>query len=359
MKKISLFTFCMLSIMLFLQGSSLTFQPKVRNIILMIGDGMGVTQIYAGFTANKGKLNLEKVRCIGFSKTYSANNYITDSGAGATAISTGHKTKNESIGIDEEGISRKTILESAFENGLSTGLVVTCPIVHATPAAFVAHQSSRFNYENIAKDLVHSEIDLFIGGGSVYFEKRKDSLNYCDTLRKKGYNIVYNFDTVQIGNVLKTGCFIADEELQPAYMGRDNYLPNATRAALNRLAKNQKGFFIMIEGSQIDWGGHNNNTDYVTGEVVDFDNAIGEAMKFADQHPGTLLVITADHETGGMALVGGDIKSGKVEAHYSTNLHTGVMVPVFAYGSGAEEFTGIYENTEIYHKMMSLLHLNE
>jgi alkaline phosphatase len=323
----------------------------------LIGDGMGVAQIYAGYTANKGNLNLEKANYIGFSKTSSANNYVTDSGAGATAISTGYKTNNEYIGLDEQAIFRKTILESAEENGLSTGIVVTCPIAHATPAAFMAHQESRYNYENIAVDIVHSGVDLFIGGGKVNFENRKDSLNYSDSLRKRGYIISYNIDSIQLENIKKTGCFISDDELLPVYKGRGNYLPRATKLALNKLHRNEKGFFLMIEGSQIDWGGHANNIDYITGEMIDFDVAIGEAFKFADENPGTLVIVTADHETGGLALVGGDIKSGKVDARFSTNLHTGVMVPVFAYGSGSEEFSGIYENTEIYKKMMKLLNL--
>ena len=332
-------------------------EPQVRNIILMIGDGMGVAQIYAGYTVNKGKLNLEKASYIGFSKTSSANNYITDSGAGATAISTGHKTNNEHIGIDEKGIIRKTILESAEEKGLSTGIVVTCPITHATPAAFYGHQNSRFEYEKLAKDIVHSGIDIFIGGGSINFEKRTDSLNYSDSLRKKGYLIVYDLDSIQPDISKKTGCFVTDEDLRPVFQGRGNYLQKAAHIAMNILGKNKNGFFMMIEGSQIDWGGHKNNTEYITGEMVDFDRAVGEVFTYADRHPGTLVIVTADHETGGMALVGGDIRSGKIEAKYSTNMHTGVMVPVFAYGTGAEEFAGIYENTEIYYKMMKLLNL--
>jgi len=357
MKRILSFIFTLLVLLFICSSSYGKPAEKVKNIILLIGDGMGVAQIYAGYTANKGKLNLEKAQYIGFSKTSSANNYITDSGAGATAISTGYKTNNEYIGMDEKGLLRKTVLESAEENGLATGIVVTCPIAHATPAAFMAHQKSRYDYENIAIDIVHSGIDLFIGGGKVNFDDRKDSLNYTDSLRNRGYSIVYNLDSINPDNTKKTGCFLTNEELQPVYKGRGNYLPNATKIAVKKLCLNKIGFFIMIEGSQIDWGGHNNNIDYITGEMIDFDHAIGEAFKFADENPGTLVIVTADHETGGLALVGGDIKVGKVDARFSTNMHTGVMVPVFTYGTGSEEFAGIYENTEIYSKMMKLLNL--
>jgi alkaline phosphatase len=359
MKKILSCTGAFLILLTTCSGDLAKDTVEVKNIILMIGDGMGIAQIYAGYTVNKGKLNLERTKFIGFSKTSSANNYVTDSGAGATAISTGYKTNNESIGLDKNGFVRKTILESAVEKGLATGLLVTCPIVHATPAAFVAHRNSRFDYENLAIYLVHSKIDLFIGGGRINFEHRKDSLNFTDSLLNRGYRIVSNIDSIQPENLCKTGCFVSDTELRPVYLGRGAYLPNATHLALRKLSNNKTGFFIMIEGSQIDWGSHKNITDYVTGEMIDFDRAVGEAIEFADRNPGTLVIVTADHETGGMALVGGDIKAGTVDACYSTNLHTGVMVPVFAYGTGAEEFAGIYENTEIYQKMMKLLKLKK
>jgi alkaline phosphatase len=332
-------------------------ETPVKNIILMIGDGMGVTQIYAGFTANKGHLNLQKAQYVGFSLTYSANEYITDSGAGATAISTGRKTKNYAIAVDTNGIPLKTILESAEEKGLSTGLVVTCPITHATPAAFIAHQVSREENAGIAKDFIGSGIDIFIGGGRLYFEDADGQYNYSDSLRKLGYSIVYDLKNVHPENTVNTGCFVADMDLPTMLNGRGNYLPEATRLALGKLAKNKEGFFIMIEGSQIDWGGHKNDLQYVITETIDFDKAVGEAFSFADEHPGTLVIVTADHETGGLSITGGNLKTGDIQAKFSTNEHTAVMVPVFAYGRGAEIFAGVYENTEIYYKMMQALGL--
>jgi alkaline phosphatase len=359
MKKIGFLTNILLVTLVSCSGDIHKPEVKVKNIILMIGDGMGVAQVYAAYTANKGKLNLEKARFIGFSKTSSADNYITDSGAGATAIATGQKTNNESIGIDAQGRARKTILESAEESGLATGLLVTCPITHATPAAFYAHQFDRIQNENIAKDLLHSGTDIFIGGGKVYFEKRTDSINYSDSLANEGYSIVYTLDSINREDSSKVGCFTADEDMPPIFEGRGDYLPKATHIALEKLGKNKKGFFIMIEGSQIDWGGHSNDVSFVTSEVIDFDRAVGIAFTFADQNPGTLVIVTADHETGGMAITGGDIKTGTVEASFSTIEHTATMVPVYTYGTDAEEFAGIYENTEIFYKMMRLLGLDE
>ena len=340
----------------FLRGSSAPKQdnPKVKNIILMIGDGMGVSQIYAAYTVNKGILNLEQSAYIGFSKTNSADHYITDSGAGGTAISTGVKTNNYSVGVDMHGTPKKTILEMAEIYGLSTGLVATSPITHATPASFIAHQKSRDENLLIAKDFIHSGIDIFIGGGRAYFENRDNGVSTSDLLRRSGYTIVYELKEIQANDPNNIGCLVADTSLPKLSEGRGNYLAQATRIALSRLSRNPKGFFIMIEGSQIDWGGHDNDIDYVVSEMIDFDEAIGEAFRFADENPGTLVIVTADHETGGLSIIDGNIPTGQIKTHFSTTDHTAVMVPVFSYGTGAEEFAGIYENTEIHNKMMKL-----
>jgi alkaline phosphatase len=332
-------------------------ETEVRNIILMIGDGMGVAQVYAGYTVNKGFLNLERATAVGFAKTSSANSYITDSGAGATALATGQKTINTFIGLDVSGNYATTILESAEDKGLSTGLVATSSITHATPASFVAHTNSRYDSLGIVKGFLNSGVDIFIGGGRDHFEISRDSINYSDSLKKRGYTIVYDLESINSKDKNKIGCLAASMHLPPVLMGRGDFLSKATNISLSRLSENKKGFFIMIEGSQIDWGGHQNNLSYVTSEMIDFDQAVGEAFDFADQNPGTLVVVTSDHETGGLALTDGDITMGQLSGAFSTGGHTGVMVPVFAYGTGAEEFSGMYENTAIYDKMMHLLRL--
>jgi alkaline phosphatase len=330
---------------------------NVKNIILLIGDGMGVSQIYSAFTVNKGVLNLFEAPFVGFILTYSADNYVTDSGAGATAFSTGRKTNNYSLGVDPDGKPLKTILESAGEAGLSTGLVVTCPVTHATPAAFIAHQVSRYEDSKIAHDFIGSGINLFIGGGRYHFEDTSGFYNFSDTLRNLGYKIVYNLQDIDAKSNDNTGCFVADLDIPRKLDGRGDYLPEATQIALAKLKMNEKGFFIMIEGSQIDWGGHANDIQYVVSEMIDFDKAVGKAFRFADENPGTLVIVTADHETGGLSITGGDIKTGTIRTNFSTPGHTSVMVPVFAYGAGAEKFAGIYENTGIYDKMMQALGL--
>ena len=323
-----------------------------KNIILMVGDGMGVAQIYAGLTANHGHLNLERCPVVGFHKNQSTNSFVTDSAAGATAFSCGEKTYNGAIGVDVNGEPLPTILEIAEEKGLSTGLVATCSITHATPASFISHQASRSLDENIALDFLNTDIDVFIGGGRKFFANRSDGLNLVDSLKNKNYQIANSIAEVQQIKTGKLAAFLAEEQQARFSEGRGNELVKSTEVALNLLKNNKKGMFLMIEGSQIDWGGHAKDTQYIVEEMIDFDNAIGKVLDFAAKDGNTLVIITADHETGGFTINGGNTETGEVDGKFTTGSHTGVMVPVFAFGPGSENFAGIYENTEIFHKMM-------
>jgi alkaline phosphatase len=325
-----------------------------KNIILMIGDGMGTAQVYAALTAKKGQLNMARCPFSGFVKTNSADNYITDSGAGATAYATGEKTNNGYISISTDGKVLPTILETAEKHGLATALVVTCAVTHATPAAFIAHTPNRDNYDDIAKDFLHTDIDVFIGGGRNNFDHRDDKLNLIDSLRKHGYIIAEHLNDVDIKNTPKLAALLAPGHLPKETEGRGDMLSKASTMALTILKRNKKGFFMMIEGSQIDWGGHDKNKDYVVSEAVDFDNAVGTVLDFAVKNGETLVIITADHETGGFALTGGNLTTGNVEGAFIYGDHTGVMVPLFAFGPGAEVFSGIQENTDVYKKMTGL-----
>ena len=209
-------------------------------------------------------------------------------------------------------------------------------------------------YEEIAADFLKTDIDVFIGGGIEHFSKRKDGRNLMTELEQKGYQVETDINKVK---EIKSGKLAA--LTAPVHNGRvaerGDMLPIASETAIDILSQNKKGFFLMIEGSQIDWGGHAGSTVYVVEEMLDFDKVIGQAVKFAAKDKNTLVVVTADHETGGMALTGGNMENGVVKADFPTGSHTAVMVPVFAFGPGAEEFTGIMENTEIHKKMMSLL----
>ncbi len=329
-------------------------EKKPLNIILMIGDGMGVSQVYSAYVVNKGVLNLLQFKSIGFSITRSADDFITDSGAGGTALATGHKTYNGAIGINADSVPVKSILEYAESHNLSTGLISTSAITHATPASFFAHNVDRHDHEGIAADFLKTDIDVIIGGGRNNFAKREDGRNLLNELKTKDYQVLFSLDSIARINSGKLAGFTAPEHNPSMDDGREDMLPVAVQTALNILDNNEKGFFLMVEGSQIDWGGHANNTRYVTGEMVDFDKAIGVALEFARNHKNTLIIVTADHETGGMSINGGNMEKGKVEARFTTTGHSGIMVPVFAYGPGAELFQGIQENTDIFKKMMKV-----
>jgi alkaline phosphatase len=329
-------------------------RKKPRNVILMIGDGMGVTQVFAGLSANRGHLFLDNFKSIGFSKTQSADNYITDSAAGATALSTGVKTFNKAIGVNSDTVAVKTSVEEAEGKGLATGLVSTSTITHATPASFIAHQPHRDLYQSIAADFLKTDIDVFIGGGYNHFAVRKDGRNLVQELENKGYIVLQDINEIKKIERGKLAGLTAPEH-NPRAEVRGDMLQVATKTAINILDKNRKGFFLMVEGSQIDNGGHDNETGRIVSEMLDFDKTIGCVLDFAAKNKNTLIIVTADHETGGFSLIGGNLKTGDLKGEFTSKDHTAVMVPVFAFGPGAENFTGIMENTDIHDKIKKLL----
>lgn len=327
-----------------------------RNVIFMVGDGMGISQITAGMYANNNSIAFEKFRKIGFHKSNAYNDLVTDSAAGATAFSTGHKTYNGAIGVGPDTLALETILEEAEDRGYHTGMVTSSTIVHATPASFIAHNRLRRNYEEIAADFLETDIDLFIGGGLKYFNRRQDGRDLTAELEQKGYFMSDYFkedlDQIDFSEHSKVGYLTSDADPLPVAQGRD-YLPSATSKALDFLhakSKDEKGFFLMIEGAQIDWGGHANNGEYIVSEMIDFSKTIDVVWEFIQNHPETTVIITADHETGGLAINKGS-RLDSLDMRFTSDYHTADMIPVFAEGPGDEEFMGIYENTAIYNKM--------
>lgn len=317
-----------------------------RNIILFIGDGMGVAQVYAGITLSNQTFSLEKFPYSGFSKTYSANNYITDSAAGGTAIACGTKTNNGMIGVGPDSSSVSSILEIAHKNGLATGVVSTSSITHATPASFVAHNAGRGNYEDIAKDFLKGTVDVFIGGGADNFRARKDSVDLTAKLKEQGFSVVYTLDELKNTNSKKIAGLLAKFHMPTELEGRGDALKHMTMKAIETLSKNKNGFFLMVEGSMIDFGCHAKDFNYAESEMLDLNEAIDAARDYAASDGNTLIVVTADHETGGLTLNGGSMKEHKVtEPKFSGGEHTAVMVPIFSYGPDAEKFSGIHENT--------------
>jgi alkaline phosphatase len=329
-----------------------------KNIILLIGDGMGLTQVTAGMYANGNKLNLERFPNTGLMKTHSSSHLVTDSAAGATAFSCGCKTYNGAIGVTKAKKPCVTILEQAKKNGLATGLVVTSSITHATPAAFIAHVNSRVEMEDIATYFLQTDLDFFVGGGLQYFNQRKkDQRNLYTELEAKGY-CMSNFQKTKLSEITPSpnqpfGWFSAIGEPDSVSGGRD-YLPLAARMATDFLKnRTEKGFFLMLEGSQIDWGCHANNGPRAVAEMLDFDAAVGAVLRFAEADGNTLVIVTADHETGGLTLEQGE-GFEILDYDFTTGHHTASMVPVFAFGPGAEQFGGIMDNTDIYWKMARL-----
>lgn len=328
---------------------------RPRNVILLIGDGMGVAQLFAGATANRGALYLNNFRHVGFSRTQSADRYVTDSGAGGTAIATGHKANNSSVGVDANGNPVPSIIEIAKKNRLATGIVVTTSVLDATPADFVSHQPSRKMMPEIAADFVDAELDLFIGGGIEHFTNRADGRNLLEELRMKGYQVYDTITDVMEVKEGKLAGFLKEGRISE----RGNQLEVTTGVALGILDDHRKGFFLMVESSEIDGGGHDNDMQYTVEEVLDFDKTIGKVLEFAEKDGRTLVIVTADHETGGLSLVGGNMQTGEVRGRFSTGGHSGIMVPVFAYGPGAEHFTGIDENTSFFDKLIKVLRLKQ
>ena len=358
---------------------------KPKHIVLIIGDGTGLAQ-WSAYNAKRTKdinsmdsaaVVFTDFPVIGFCLTSSADAFITDSGAGATALATGKKANNYMIGMAADSSKPITISEIAHLQGKSTGIAVTCELTHATPASFFAHQPSRKLMNEIGADFitgmsphdlaelqerngqtdvgsqfVKGSIDVALGGGRNYFD--------TNALKNNGYAIGTGYNAMkQLQNQGRRVVFYDDQPFPPkAHEGRNKegmYLADASESVLTTMFLNPKGSFTMIEGSQVDWAGHENDSTYLMAEMEDFDVAIRRVIAMAKANKNTLVIVTADHETGGLSLTDWDKARSQPAMHFSTRHHTGIPVPVFAYGPGAELFSGAYQNTAIFTKIQDLL----
>ena len=359
---------------------------KPKHIVLIIGDGTGLAQ-WSAYNAKRtqGINSMDSAAIvftdfpvIGFSLTSSADAFITDSGAGATALATGKKANNYMIGMAADSTKPITISEIAHRMGKSTGIAVTCELTHATPGSFFAHQPSRKLMNEIGADFItgmsphdladlqerngqtdvgsqfvkKGSIDVALGGGRKYFD--------TNALKNNGYAIGTGYEAMkQLQNQSRRVVFYDDQPFPPkAHEGRNKegmYLADASESVLNTMFLNPKGSFTMIEGSQVDWAGHENDSTYLMSEMEDFDVAIRRVIAMAKADKNTLVIVTADHETGGLSLTDWDKARSQPAMHFSTGHHTGIPVPVFAYGPGAELFSGAYQNTAIFTKIQDLL----
>lgn len=362
-----LLSLTMLPLVAFLISGCAPKEPEVKNIIYMIGDGMGLAQASLMQIEQKyAPTAFDRAQNIALQKTYSANNRVTDSAASGTALATGYKTNNSTLGQTPDGTRVESIMTKGEKVGYASGVVVTCYVNHATPAAFYAHRESRNDNDGIIADFMESDLDVVFGGGSRFFDQyfSKQNKNYVDELKAKGYTVLSEqseMSSVSEGNVV--GLF-ADTNIPLMRNGRGNYLPDATAKALEILTNNvekqgKEGFILMVEGSQIDGEGHGNNIEGVLAETRDFAKAIDVAMDYADAHPGTLVVVTGDHETGGLSIPSNKtdftLPESGISYGFSTTGHTGIMLPVYLYGTGADRINGIMDNTELSQALQRML----
>ena len=340
-------------------------QREVQNIIYMIGDGMGLTHLsMLEIEGRYRPTSFDRAHNIALISTYSANNRVTDSAAAGTALATGHKTNNKMLGQKPDGTPLTSLLTRARDKGMATGIVVTCALTHATPAAFYAHVGNRNDEPAIAADLAECGFDVLIGGSRDLMQIRPENgRTLAEQLAEKGYTLI---DTLPDADAIHSGRLVGScgKYHMPSMLdGRGDFLPRAVEKTLEILTANAasagEGFALMVEGSQIDFESHTNNTAGILAEMRDFDKAIGVAMDYADAHPGTLVVVCADHETSGMAIPSNnkdftESESG-VQYVYGTGSHTGSYLPVYLYGTGAESINGILDNTELSLRLQELI----
>tara|TARA_R110002050_G_scaffold261165_3_gene401135 strand:+ start:3097 stop:4224 length:1128 start_codon:yes stop_codon:yes gene_type:complete len=336
-----------------------------KNVILLISDGTGLSQISSAFFYKESVPNYTRFKNIGLIKTSSSQQDITDSAAGATAFACGIKTYNGAIGVTDDKTDAENLVEIVSLKNIKTGIVATSAITHATPASFFAHTLSRGEEEKIALHLTQSEVDFFAGGGLQFFNNRKDGQNLLNTLKEKQFDIntkaLNNFSEIQFKE--KVGYLLAKSALPKKEEGRGDFLSKATELGIQFLSKDNSGFFLMSEGSQIDWGGHENNASYLISELIDFDDAVGKALDYAEKNGNTLVIVTSDHETGGFTLAAKKKKRedgseysdySEIGPTFSTGGHSATLIPVFAYGPRSEDFIGVYENNEIFEKILKV-----
>lgn len=333
----------------------------IKNIIYLIGDGMGLSAVSMMQIENGYRPTIfDAADNVALLKSYSADNRITDSAAAGTALACGEKTNNTYLGVTPDGRELTSLTALAANRGKATGTVVTTYLQHATPGAFYAHTKSRSEYHLITKQLAESHLDVAIGGGMAFFrEVYGDDAAVEATLAALGYDLVGDMSELsEATGQHKTMALLGEYEV-----GADSgtYLADATREAVRLLESRggENGFVLMVEGSLIDGMAHGNNAKDMQKEMLGFMAAVEYAVAYAESHPDTLVVVTADHETGGLSIVSNNadfrLSEQGVDYKWSTNGHAGAMVPIYLYGAGAELVNGIMENSELGTKLKSLI----
>lgn len=357
---------------------------KPHNVIYLIGDGMGFGAVSSLLLSEEGETGFEMAPVIGLNETQSANNFVTDSPAGGTALATGTRTCNGFLGVGPDSVQLVSILKKAQQMGKKTGIVVNTTLTEATPGAFYAGVTSRSMSYRIAEQFTQSGVDVAVGAGLSAFINRPDSVDLTAVLIDKGYDVYLDWKSVlnthsekfvgilEMGDVHRRNkssnksagaadgaevCLAAKLAAEASdgdttrFSQPTEYLEKASIKAIEQLSKNApNGFFLMIESAIIDGYGHNNDSEGMIEEMQEFNRTLKALVEYVNEHPNTLLVVTADHETGG---TGVGYKSHPVnepqglKLNFSTKGHTGTVVPIFAYGAGAQEFAGIFQNREL------------
>jgi len=338
-----------------------------KNIILLISDGAGLSQLWAAAMANRGQLNVLNMPYTGYLFTGSTDNYHTDSAAGGSALATGVKTRNRYIGVDTSGRPVSNIPDQIAQQGMVSGIVSNDRITGATPSAFYAHVSERGMTDSIAGQLQDSKLSLMVGGEHRVFTEEDSSL--MKGLRAKNVEVVRGLEHVTHSKSDRLLVFAQDQvdrewdklkEDQNSTQTAYRLIENAFQPAVSFLEEKgaDKGFFLMVEGAKIDGGGHSNSLPFTITEYLSFDRMVGQALAYADTNGETLVLVTSDHETGGLVLLDADKHNGHVVGNFATTDHTGIPVPLMAYGPGADLFQGFLDNTDIAKRIYQVLNLS-
>ena len=326
---------------------------KVKNVIFMIGDGMGLEQISAAWVCNGGHLNLDNFTKTGIQRTYCANRLVTDSAAAGSALATGSKTNYGMIAMSPDSVAVESLAEYAMSKGKRAGAAVTCRVNDATPAVFFSHSPTRKDQEGIVAQMAESGVYFLSGGGIKYWKDREDGRDITAEIQDKGYSFASTKEELMAVKEGPVVALMADYEL-PFALDRGDALPASVSKAL-QLLDNKKGFFLMIEGSMIDDGGHDNKAGHTMEEIFDFDRTLGIVLEWAAKDGETLVVVTGDHATGGMTLLSGSLPEHRIRVNFSTTGHNGICLPVYAWGPHSEDFVGVYENAELSQKIKNLI----
>ena len=332
-----------------------------RSIVLVIGDGMGLghlSAVSALIRGPAGGLAIERAPVVGLVRTWAADTLVTDSAAAASAMATGLKTPNKAISQQPDGSAPLTLLEAAAAAGMATGAVTTAGLADATPAAFLAHAGHRDEYRTILEQMLTSNATVLIGGDWRRSAKAARQPDYLELVRDAEVVAGARFTVVRNAAALASAP-APRLALLPARPGSRSAhgppLAESTRRALELLGDRAAGFLLVVEQEETDEAAHDNDVDGTVGALAELDEALRVVLQFAAARCDTLVVVTADHDTGGLAITHGDFAEGAAEVRWLTDGHLNTWVPLFAFGPGAARFAGVLDNTEIGRRMAELL----